>query len=311
MRTPQDISHHLSELALLVSVVEAGSFSEAARQNGLSPSAVSRQIGRLERLLEVRLFERSTRQLRLTDSGQDICRHAKQMLSAARAAADSAKRHATTIEGRVRLSAPKAMSLQLVHPHLPALLAEYLGLDLELLVSDQPVDLISGGVDIAIRLGDPPVGVVARPLMELRTLLCASPEYLARHGTPTHPEQLLRHSCLHLGEAPDDDVWSFQSLTGHVAGRVSVQIRGRYASNHSEIRRDAALRGLGIACLPDFTVTRMLADKRLVQVLPDWRLLGRYQGTVWLIYSADRYRTPRVKLMVDVLLKHIGGKPVI
>lgn len=289
----------LPDLAVLVTVIEAGSFSAAARQQGATPSAVSRQIARLEAALGLTLLERSTRRLRLTAGGQEVLRHARAMLEAARAACDGAASHASSVEGRVRLAAPKAAMRQLIHPRLPPLLEAYPQLSLELHVTDQVVDLIADGVDIALRLGDPPPGYVARPFIEVRTLLYASPAYLAQAGTLQQPADLARHSCLHLAELPGDDEWCM--VRGNE--RQVVNVRGRYASNHSEMRREAAEAGLGIACLPDFTVRQHLAAGSLVQVLPGWQLLGRYQGSSWLVYAADRYRAPRVRVVVDFLLQ--------
>lgn len=288
----------LPDLAVLVDVVEAGSFSAAARLQGSTPSAVSRQIARLEAALGVKLLERSTRRLHLTSGGQEVLRHARAMLEAARAACDGAARHASSVTGRVRLAAPKAALRQLIHPQLPALLQAYPQLTLELQVTDQVVDLIADGVDIALRLGDPPPGYVARPFMEVRTLLYAAPAYLAAHGMPQHPAELVRHSCLHLAELPGDDEWCL--VRGNE--RVVVNVRGRYASNHSEMRREAAEWGLGIACLPDFSVRQQLVEGSLQPVLPGWQLLGRYQGSSWLVYHADPYRSPRVRAVVDYLL---------
>lgn len=288
----------LPDLAALVNVTEAGSFSAAARAQGSTPSAVSRQIARLEAALGLTVLERSTRRLRLTAGGQEVLRHARAMLDAARAACDGAASHANTVEGRVRIAAPKAALRQLIHPELPRLLDAYPKLDLELAVSDQAVDFIAGGVDIAMRFGDPPPGYVARPFIEVRTLLYASPDYLARVGTPQQPVDLAQHSCLHLAELPGDDEWC---LVNGEERRV-VNVRGRYASNHSEMRREAAEAGFGIACLPDFTTRQSLARGLLVPVLPGWQLLGRYQGSNWLVYSADRYRALRVRVVVDFLL---------
>ncbi|WP_374328661.1 LysR family transcriptional regulator [Azonexus sp.] len=293
----------LPDLAVLVNVVETGSFSAAARLQGATPSAVSRQIARLEAALGLTLLERSTRRLRLSAGGQEVVRHARVMLDAARAACDGAAGHASRVEGRVRLSAPKAALRQLIHPRLPELLAAHPQLALELQVTDQVVDLIAEGVDIALRLGDPPPGYVARPFMEVRTLLYATPAYLATAGTPQQPADLAQHSCLHLAELPGDDEWCL--VNGD--RRQVVNVRGRYASNHSEMRREAAEAGLGIACLPDFSVRRQVADGTLVRVLPEWQLLGRYQGSSWLVYTADRYRAPRVRVVVDFLL-HIADR---
>lgn len=288
----------LPDLAALVNVTEAGSFSAAARAQGSTPSAVSRQIARLEAALGLTVLERSTRRLRLTAGGQEVLRHARAMLDSARAACDGAASHASYVEGRVRVAAPKAALRQLIHPELPALLDAYPKLDLELAVSDHAVDFIAGGVDIALRFGDPPPGYVARPFMEVRTLLYASPDYLARAGAPQQPADLAQHSCLHLAELPGDDEWCL--VRGNE--RRVVNVRGRYASNHSEMRREAAEGGFGIACLPDFTARQQLARGTLVPVLPGWQLLGRYQGSNWLVYSADRYRAPRVRVVVDFLL---------
>ena len=190
----------LPDLAVLVDVVEAGSFSAAARLQGSTPSAVSRQMARLEAALGLTLLERSTRRLRLTSGGQEVVRHARSMLDAARAACDGAARHASTVAGRVRLAAPKAALRQIIHPQLPLLLQTYPQLALELQVkrSAWRPDRRRRGHRAA----------AGRPARRLRGAAVhggahqavRGAAYLAQHGTPQHPSELVRHSCLHLAE---------------------------------------------------------------------------------------------------------------
>ncbi|MBT9493277.1 MAG: LysR family transcriptional regulator [Paucibacter sp.] len=295
---------NLSDMAVFACVVEAGSFSAAARQAGVSPSAVSRQIARLEALLRVRLLERTTRHLRLTEAGTAAYASCQQMLAAARevmALSDSGQAEkAAQASGLLRVSCPKAIARHLIHPLVPAFLAQYPLVDVQLIVTDRTVDLYQEAIDLAIRVGDaPPLGLAGRPLLRLRHMLCASPAYLREQGEPGHPRELAAHSCLYLGEDERDRHWRFSRRGGEA---VVVKVKGRYVANHSELRLEGALHGLGIASLPEFVARAALAAGQLLPVLADWEHGNDYAGMAWLLYPSNRFVAPKLRVWIDHLV---------
>ncbi|ANF56566.1 LysR family transcriptional regulator [Halotalea alkalilenta] len=291
-------------LVTFVRVVESGSFTAASTQLGLSPSAVSRQIGKLETGLSLRLFERSTRRLRLTESGQAAYSQAREMVDAFEATLGLAERLEAAPRGVLRVAMPKAFGKYLMLPLIPGLLERYPELELRLILDDRLVDPIKEGFDAMVRITEtPPPGMAGRPLTEVEHLLCASPAYLERHGEPATPEALAEHACIFLGETPADSLWRL--ARGSEQRRVAV--RGRYACNHSEARLEAALAGLGIATLPRFTAARALAEERLRRVLPEWRYTSTYHGTAWLLYPPKRFVPPRLRAFGEYLASMLEG----
>ncbi|TLX63205.1 LysR family transcriptional regulator [Stutzerimonas nosocomialis] len=295
----------LPGLAVLVQVVETGSFSAVARQQGSTASAVSRQIARLEQTLSLRLLERTTRKLRLTDAGEEVYGHALELMAAARAVADVGERLMQSPRGRVRLSVPKALGRFVINPLLPQFLRRYPDVDLQVQLSDRSPDLIDDHFDLVVRVGDqPPEGLAGRPITQVRQLLCASPDYLDAHGEPHHPQELLRHSCLFLAETADDHRWHFRRGDEQEV----VAVRGRYACNHSEARLLLAREGFGITCLPHFTAAEALARGELREVLADWRYTGSYQGAAWLLWRPNRQLPPSLRALIDYLAQQLDGR---
>ena len=298
----------LAEMAIFVRVVETGSFSEAARQLGSSPSAVSRSISRLEKALATRLLQRTTRKLRLSDGGEEVFKRCSEMVSAARSVMEISGQFTHEAEGVVRVSVPKAVGRFVVHPHMPEFLRRYPKVDVELLHEDRDIDLIEDNVDLAIRITDrPPPGLIGRQLLRIDHLLCATPKYLAEHGTPLHPQDLRQHSCIYLGETPSDARWKFTQ--GGKA--VTVGVRGRYAANHTGVRLDAVLQHLGIGSLPYFTARHALEQGLIVQVLPDWTFLASYHGGAWLLHSPTRYLPPKLRVFIDYLVECLAREPTL
>lgn len=302
MRT-NELMSMLPDIAVFVRVVETGSFSEAARQLGVTPSSISRQVARLEQRLGVRLLVRTTRTLRLSESGTEAFRCAQDMLMSARGVLDVADRFMREPEGLVRVSMPKAFGRQVIHPLMPAFLARYPKVDVQLIFNDRMLDPVADEVDLAIHATDaPPPGLVGRVLMPIRHRLCATRDYLERAGAPGHPQDLLLHSCLYLGETPDDCRWQFR----REGVTETVRVHGRYVVNHSEVRLEGVLNHLGIGSLPEFTAHAALQDGRIVQVLPDWEFLTpAYYGSAWLLYPANRHLPPKVRVMVDYLVEQV------
>lgn len=317
MRT-DDVLAVMHELVTFVRAVEAGSFSAAARQHGLTPSAVSRQVARLEQALGVTLLQRSTRQLRLTEAGLDVLARGREMLAAAQASLRVAEGHVEAPRGLVRLSAPKAVARQLLHQPLLDFLQRHPQVDVHLMVVDRPVDPLREGVDLVLRMTDtPPPGLVARPLRRVRQCVLASPAYLAKAPPLRTPEDLTAHSCLSLGEQAHDHRWRFSRARGAgdsgvgdavgesgagAAESVVVPVSGRYTINHSEMRLAAIEQGLGVGCVPDFGARQALAAGRVVQVLADWHYESDYQGMAWLLFAPSRHLPPKVRVLIDHLV---------
>lgn len=298
----------LQEMAVFVRVVETGSFSEAARQLDLSPSAVSRAISRLEKALATRLMQRTTRKLRLSEAGEEVFKRCREMVDAARSVMEISGQHAQEPEGLIRVSVPKAVGRFVIHPHIADFLRLYPRVDVQMILEDRYVDLIDDNVDLTIRITDrPPPGLVGRQLLPIEHLLCATPHYLAEHGTPQHPHDLLEHSCIYLGETPSDARWKFKQ--GSKA--VTVGVRGRYAANHAGVRLDAVLQHVGIGSLPYFTARHALEQGTIVQVLAAWSFLASYHGGAWLLHAPTRYLPPKLRVFIDFLVERMALEPTL
>ncbi|MDQ7742976.1 LysR family transcriptional regulator [Hydrogenophaga pseudoflava] len=298
----------MQELVAFVRVAEAGSFSAAARAQGVTPSAISRQVARLEKALGLALLQRTTRQLRLTDAGLAVLEHGRAMVAAARATLEVAEGHVDVPRGRVRISAPKAFARQVLHRPVLEFLQRYPEVDVHFLVQDRPVDALREGVDLVVRLtDDPPPGMVARALCPVQQWVVASPAYLAAQPPVHTPDDLMAHSCIALGEQERDGRWRF--VRGDEA--VEVAVTGRYTVNHSEMRLAAVEAGLGIGCMPDFGARAAIAEGRVVRLLADWTFDTRYQGTAYLLFAASRHTAPKVRALIDHLVAALvpGAQP--
>lgn len=292
----------LPDLATFVTIVEQGSFSAAARITGATPSALSRSVTRLEHALGTRLLHRSTRKLALSDSGKRVYDNALNMLDAARQAMDSGSSQQIDARGQLTISVPKAVGRFVIHPLMPAFLERYPQVDVCLRLEDRYMDLIDDGVDLALRITNAPSpGLYGKALMPIHHVICATPAYLAQHGTPQQPGDLQTHSCISLGETPADARWKFRRQ-----GKTeSVQTRGRYSANHTGVRLDAVKRHLGIGSLPLFTARDALHSGDIVQVLPDWEFISSYSGALWLLWTRDNYMPARMRAMIDYLTEQL------
>lgn len=289
----------LPEMVTFLRVAELGSFSAAADLLGMTPSAASRQVKRLEKEIGVQLLQRTTRQLRLTEPGAQAFARCRELVLAAQGTMDIAQQFAKKPAGLVRISAPKAFARRVLHPLVLGFLRLYPEVDVQLIVQDRDIDPIREGVDLVVRLtAQPPEGLVARQWMAVERILCATPAYLSRHGAIAHPQDLLKHSCLSLGEHERDNHWRLRQGNEE----TQVVVRGRYVSNHSEVRLEAVLADLGIACVPDFIARQALDEGRVVRVLQDWAFQGNYQGHAYILYPPNRFTAPKCRVLVDYLL---------
>lgn len=292
------IMNLMPEMATFVCVIEEGSFSKAALKLGVMPSSVSRSISKLERALQQKLIERTTRSLRLTSVGEEVFQLCLVMLQSAKQAIHAAQANQNEISGDLTIAAPKALARQVLMPRVLAFIKAYPNVHLKWKVTDHYIDPIGGEVDVIIHITTNPVeGLIARTLGKVKRIACASPEYIKKHGLPIHPSELISHQCIGYGETPADDSWTLTQNTK----KHTFKIKGPLAVNHSEIRREAVLQGLGISIFPDFTLTKYFDSGELIQVLPDWHINGSYQGNIVAQYPQSKYIPNQLKAFIEFL----------
>ena len=285
-------------------VAEAGSFSEAARRLRVSKSVVSRQVSALEAELGVRLFQRTTRSLTLTEAGQGYFGQISRILTDLEDADASVSRLQAAPRGCLRVSAPMSFGFLHLDPAIPDFLARFPEVNVEFAMSDRFVDLVEEGFDLAVRigrLGDS--SLIARRLAPIHMAVCASPDYLERRGTPVTPQDLVQHDCLFYSQGPALDVWRFVSAEGTP---LQVEVKGRMRANNGDALRVAALKGLGLCDLPTFIVGADLQAGTLVSVLSEFM---PSDSAAYAVYPTVRHLSPKVRAFVDFLLERFGGTP--
>jgi DNA-binding transcriptional LysR family regulator len=283
------------EMNAFVRVVERGSFAAAAGDLGITPSALSKLVSRIEDRLGVRLLTRTTRRLVLTAEGELFVARSRDILASIEAAEAEVTAASQMPRGHLRISVGTTYARQILAA-LPDFLARYPEITVELLVSDRQVDLVAEQVDLAIRsgwLGDSTL--VARKLHDAKRLICASPHYLEKHGSPRVPADLLRHNCLTLAGFGQFNEWPFHTSEG--INRLAVS--GSLATDNADVLLDAAVAGLGIARLADFVVARARQEGALVPLLEDTHLSE--PCPVHVVTVPGRHRTPRVKAFTEFM----------
>ncbi|HDR9470051.1 LysR family transcriptional regulator [Burkholderia multivorans] len=297
-----------SALRAFVEVAEAGGFSSAGRRLELAASSVVRAVDALEASLGTVLLNRTTRQVTLSDAGAVYYARAKQLLEElAEADALVADRGAEP-SGPLRVSVPVAYGLRRIAPHVAAFLARYPKLDLDLQLTDERVDLVTGRIDVAIRLGEaaPSAEVVARPLGAFHRYVVASHDYLDAHGTPATPAELVDHACLRFHFGGDQQAWSFADAHG----TTKVLVAGRLKSNHSEVLREAALDSAGIALLPDWLVDADVQSGRLRRLFEHYDVTpGAARSVVTALYLPNQRGSKRVAAFIDFVETLVRAQP--
>ena len=294
----------LDAMAIFARVVEAESFSGAARALGLSKSAVSKRISRLEDRLGLRLLNRTTRRLSLTEGGAAFYQGCQRVVAEAEAAEQAVTHLASAPRGRLRVNAPMSFGVRHVSPALPEFLARYPELTIDLALNDRVVDLVEEGFDLGIRitpLADS--SLVVRRLAPSRAVLSASPAYLETHGAPRWAAELEDRACLIYSYQAVGEGWH---LTGP-DGERRFKVLGPLRVNSGDAILAAALGGLGVALLPCFICGEDLRAGRLVRILPDWE--SPPDRAVSAVYPAARHLSPKVRVFVDFLAERFGGKP--
>ncbi len=293
----------LHNTRLFVHVVEKGSFSEAARFLGVTPSSISRQISQLEAELGVRLFHRTTRKQSLTEAGETYLTHARRIVGDLDDAKRAVNRLAERPTGRLHVSAEADFALAFIEPVLPEFLDRYPDIQLRLSMSAAMVDLVESGIDVAIRMGHlDDSDYVARKIATSRSVICASPDYLKRYGAPANPGELATHNCLSFRTAPGRNIWRFQSTDGP----KEVAIAGRLNVNSLVFLRNAALADLGVIMAPSWIVGEEIERDRLVRLLSDFPL-DPPSTPIHAVFSSNRRLAPKVRVFVDYLAERIGA----
>jgi DNA-binding transcriptional LysR family regulator len=290
----------LQGMAVFVRVAEQGSFSTAAQQLGLSKSAVSKHVAALEERLGVRLLNRTTRRLAVTEVGavyRDYCARVVQEVEEADL---TASQHSIEPRGRLKVNAPMTFGFLHLVPLLPEFLARHPALEVELTLDDRIVDLLDEGFDLAVRIGRlADSSLVARRLAGTRFLCVAGPAYLARAGTPATPADLARHNCLRYSYRRQPDDWSFSRGTE----QVTVRVAGNLQANNGDALRAAARAGLGIVYLPDFIIGDDLESGELIQLLADWEAP---EIPIHAVFPPQRHPSAKLRAFVDFLALRLG-----
>lgn len=299
----------LTGMRLFSEVVDRGSFSAAARALGMAPSSVARGIAALEDELGVRLLNRTTRKLGLTEAGRLFHERARRIL----AEVDDARLSVTQLEaeprGTLRLSAPLAFGRLHIAPALPVFLARYPAVHIDLCLTDAFVDLVEEGVDLAVRIGElQDSSLIARRLAPNTRVICGSPGYFARAGAPAAPEDLAGHNCLVYKRQSNRAVWRLRDpREGRI---VEVEVKGSLWANNADALHAAALADLGLAILPTWMVGPDVRRGALQVVFADYQVSpGALDTSIYAVFPYSRHLSPKVRALVDFLVEHFGPRP--
>lgn len=286
----------LDSMKVYVMAVEKGSLSAAAAACDISATMAGNHLRTLEKRLGMRLLQRTTRRQHLTAFGEDYYVRCREILRLVAETDAQAQNLQLAPAGKLRVTAPVTFGTEALMPALPAYLARYPEVSVDLALSDRVVDLVEEGFEAAIRIGQlPDSALIARPLAPYRLMICASPEYLAHRGTPGKPDDLSRHECLSFSPAALAS-WRLQDE----AGSLHVPVSGRLQVNSGQALRVAALHGLGIVLQPAILLEADVQAGRLVQLFPAHQLPSRPMNVV---YLPDRYRSPKLRSFVDFLVE--------
>ncbi len=279
-----------------VAVAEAESFTRAARRLSVSTAQVSRQVSALEARLATRLFYRTTRRVSVTEAGEIFYQHCRQVLDAL----DEAERSITNMQlspkGKLRLTAPVTYGEKMIAPLVNEFVVRYPELEVEMNLTNQKLDLVGEGYDLAVRLGKlDDSSMMARRLTSRTLYVCASPQYLSVHGTPHSLSELEQHNCLQ----GNLDFWRFQEQ-----GKArNVRVTGNIRCDSGRALLDAALRGIGIVQLPDYYVQSALDSGQLIPLLTHYR---EDDDGIWAVYPHNRHLSPKVRMLLDFLVESLS-----
>jgi len=297
------VADALNQMAVFARVVAAGSLSAAARELSLSPAMVSRRLAALEARLGVRLVNRTTRSLHLTYEGAQYYESCARVLAEIEQADAEVSAGRQEAQGTLRVALPASFGNQYVAPLVPQFAALHPEVQLSLSLSDRNVNLVEEGFDLAIRIANlADSSLAARKLAPNRRVVCASPSYLERHGTPRTPGDLARHNCLLAGEF--SSTWEYKGPDGKAD---TVRVSGRYVCDNWEVLREWALAGLGVALKSTWDVRRHLEDGSLVSLLSGYSFHS--DVAIWAVYPHRRHLPAKTRAFIDFLAASFGPEP--
>ncbi|MGO4893151.1 LysR family transcriptional regulator [Flavobacterium sp. W21_SRS_FM6] len=294
----------LSDIAIFIRVLDTGSISAAARSLGLSAAVASKRLISLEKHLGVRLLHRTTRQVSATPEGNELASQGRPLIEDLEALTTGLSQSGKEVSGTLRITAAVSFGHHYISPLLPAFLAQYPRLQVQLNLTDEKRDLINDGFDLAIRITDTlqDSALVAKKLACNRRIMCASPQYLATKGTPQKLTDLSAHQCLLLaGFHGVEDRWK---LTDSQGQKHNVKVSGQLESNLGDALRDAALADLGISLHSTWHINKDIEQGRLIRVLPDYYM----DTSIYAVMPQRRLVPPRVRAFIDFLQQHMDNE---
>ncbi|MBE9169331.1 LysR family transcriptional regulator [Pleurocapsales cyanobacterium LEGE 06147] len=289
----------LQDLEVFVQVVNSGNFAKAAAVLEINPSAISRRISHLEDQLGVRLFNRTTRSLSLTEVGERYFNRCLSILADLEEANREAKQHSEAPQGLLRVSCSTMFAHRHLFPRIPKFLAYYPRLSIQLVLTDDVVDVVGEGIDVAIRVGElADSSLITRRLVSDRRIICAAPAYLDRYGTPKIPDDLAAHNCLALNAYKTTlNQWRFRDPVGV----REISVGGNFTVNSGVALYEAVLAGLGIARASAFLAEWALRSGQLIRILSEYE--DESDVGIYAIFPSNRYLLPKVQCFVEFLVK--------
>ena len=276
-------------------VVEANGFGAAARRLDTTAASVSRRVKSLEQRLGVRLLQRTTRKLSLTEAGERYFQDGRRLLRELDDLEQALSAATQEPQGELRIVAPMSFGQRRLGPLVVRFATLHPGLRVSLILEDRETDLIDEAADLAIRIGYPAdSSMIARAIAPIPRYVCAAPDYLKRRGRPRSPQDLLQHDCLHYNLISEREEWTFRGE----AGEQTLAIRGSFCCNNGDVLAEAAIQGLGITLLPNFIVEPALTDGRLVKLLESYE---RTPLTLFALYPSRRHVPAKTRLFLDYL----------
>ena len=293
--------NRLQAMRVFTRVARLGGFAAAARELQLSTTAVSRQVSLLEEHLGVRLLQRTTRRLSITDAGAACLDRCERILADIQEMEEALSEGQRNPRGRLRISAGVSFAQEQLSALMPAFVEHYPDLEVELFLTDRHLDLVGEGIDVAVRIGRlSDSSLFARRIAPVRHAVCASPDYIARYGAVATPSQLSEHMCIIDTNLPRS--WCFEGP----GGLETVIAEGRYRVNSAHGSCDAALAGLGLAYLPTFVAGAHIARGDLVPQLPGYQT---GEAAMYAVYPENRYLSAGVRAFIDMLAERFDGEP--
>ncbi|WP_135080429.1 LysR family transcriptional regulator [Terasakiella sp. SH-1] len=295
--------NNLTGMMIFAQVIQSGSFSKAAEDLGMSKSSVSKKVSYLEDRLGVRLLNRTTRKLSLTEVGQVFYERCERIMSEAEEAELAITRLQDEPRGQLKISAPVSFGVQHLGKPLAVFGTKYPDLSMDVQLNDRFVDIVDEGFDLAIRIGRlPDSSLIAKKVGSSRLVACAAPDYWEKHGNPQHPKDLVGHNCLIYTLARNSENWTYTE-NGQTE---TVKLSGNFTANNGNVISEMAIAGAGVCISPAFIVGPDLAKGRLVCVLEDYEV---EPINIYAVYPHNRHLSAKVRLFVDFLKDWFGACP--